>query len=221
MRSSSWPGRSAKGRSKQNGGRPRNKSESKYFHTALRLDEALIALLEEKDLEYITVKEICQRAGVNRSTFYLHYETVADLVNEAAEMVNQRFLSYFPQQKEEIFQSMDSRAQEDLILVTREYLLPYLRFIRDNKKVYRAAFRNPGGMQAEARYEGLKRHILHPILERFQVPEAHRPYYIAYYVEGIMAIVREWLRRDCADQVETVAEIIEACVRPKGGGYEP
>ena len=48
-----------------------NKSESKYFNTALRLDEALIELLEEKDLEYITVKEICQRAGVNRSTFYL------------------------------------------------------------------------------------------------------------------------------------------------------
>ena len=39
-----------------------NKSESKYFNTALRLDEALIELLEEKDLEYITVKEICQRA---------------------------------------------------------------------------------------------------------------------------------------------------------------
>lgn len=73
-----------------------NKSESKYFNTALRIDEALIALLEEKDLEYITVKEICQRAGVNRSTFYLHYDTVADLVNETAEMVNQRFLSYFP-----------------------------------------------------------------------------------------------------------------------------
>ena len=29
-----------------------NKSESKYFNTALRMDEALLALLEEKDLEY-------------------------------------------------------------------------------------------------------------------------------------------------------------------------
>ncbi len=64
-----------------------NKSESKYFHTALRLDEALIALLEEKDLEYITVKEICQRAGGNRSTFYLHYETVADRVETVAEII--------------------------------------------------------------------------------------------------------------------------------------
>lgn len=62
-----------------------NKSESKYFNTAAFMDEALIALLEVKDLEYITVKEICEKAGVNRSTFYLHYETIDDLANEAAE----------------------------------------------------------------------------------------------------------------------------------------
>lgn len=72
-----------------------NRSESKYFHTALLMDEALIALLEVKDLEYITVKEVCEKAGVNRSTFYLHYETLADLANEAMEVVNRRFQSYF------------------------------------------------------------------------------------------------------------------------------
>ena len=37
-------------------------------HAGLPLKKEIIALLEEKDLEYITVKEICRRAGVNRST---------------------------------------------------------------------------------------------------------------------------------------------------------
>ena len=69
-----------------------NEFNSKYFKTALRMDEALIALLEKKDLEYITVKEICEEADVNRSTFYLHYETVGDLVDETTEMINKRFL---------------------------------------------------------------------------------------------------------------------------------
>ena len=46
-----------------------NKSESKYFNTALCMDEALIALLEVKDLEYITVKEICEKAGYNLFLF--------------------------------------------------------------------------------------------------------------------------------------------------------
>ena len=53
-----------------------DRAKSKYFNTAARMDEALIELLEKKDFEYITVKEICEKAGVNRSTFYLHYETV-------------------------------------------------------------------------------------------------------------------------------------------------
>ncbi|MGO5097083.1 TetR/AcrR family transcriptional regulator [Agathobaculum sp. LCP25S3_E8] len=197
-----------------------NKSESKYFNTALRMDEALIALLEEKDLEYITVKEICHQAGVNRSTFYLHYETIADLVNETLEMIQRRFLSYFPQQEENVLGNISSREREELVLVTREYLLPYLRFIRDNKKIYRAAVRNPGSMQAYTRYVELKQRILSPILERFEIPANHCPYYIAYYVEGIAAIIKEWLQQDCADKVEMIDDIIESCVRPKNGSHE-
>lgn len=40
------------------------------------MDQALIDLLEAKPFAYITVKEICEKAGVNRSAFYLHYETI-------------------------------------------------------------------------------------------------------------------------------------------------
>lgn len=197
-----------------------NKSESKYFNTALRMDEALIELLEHKDLEYITVKELCQQAGVNRSTFYLHYDTISDLLNETMETINQRFLSYFSLRGENFPGEMESMELKDLVFVTREYLLPYLRFIRDNKKVYRAAFRNPNGMQVQARYGDLKQYILGPVLERFHIPEEHRPYYMAYYVEGIIAIIKEWLRQDCKDDVEMIANIIEACVRADRSGGE-
>lgn len=194
-----------------------NKSESKYFNTALCMDEALIALLERKDLEYVTVKEICEKAGVNRSTFYLHYETIADLVNEAMELVDRRFLSYFTQGENVFGDKMDGNELKDLILVTQEYLLPYLRFISDNKAVYRAAFRNPDGMQANLRYGNLKRNVLEPILKKFGVPTASWKYYIAYYIEGITAILKEWLNDDCSDPIETIAAIIEECVRPSSG----
>ena len=51
------------------------------------MDEAFILLLDKKDYEYITVKEICAKAGVNRSTFYLHYETINDLLEESLEFL--------------------------------------------------------------------------------------------------------------------------------------
>ena len=64
-----------------------NKNESKYFNTAIKMDKALITLLEKKDFEYITIKEICDTAGVNRSTFYLHYENTFDLLQETTKSV--------------------------------------------------------------------------------------------------------------------------------------
>ena len=51
-----------------------NKNENKYFNTAVKMDKALLLLLSKKDFEDITIKEICEAAEVNRSTFYLHYD---------------------------------------------------------------------------------------------------------------------------------------------------
>lgn len=76
-----------------------NRSESKYFNTARRMDDALLTLLEQKDFDYITVREICQTAQVNRSTFYLHYETMTDLLEEAVQQTLRDFyLAFAPQQ---------------------------------------------------------------------------------------------------------------------------
>lgn len=68
-----------------------NKSESKYFNTAEKMDKAFLDLLQRKDFSFITVKEICEKAGVNRSTFYLHYETVGDLLEESLEYMQKNF----------------------------------------------------------------------------------------------------------------------------------
>ena len=59
-----------------------NKNESKYFNTAVKMNMALIEILKTKPFEFITVSEICKKAGVNRSTFYLHYENTKDLLDE-------------------------------------------------------------------------------------------------------------------------------------------
>ena len=55
--------------------------------------EALLLLLEKKEYDVITVKEICKKAGVNRSTFYLHYNTKDDLLAETMKSINRRLLS--------------------------------------------------------------------------------------------------------------------------------
>ena len=79
-----------------------NKNESKYFNTAIKMDEALLSLLEKKDFAYITIKEICEVAGVNRSTFYLHYENTADLLKETTQYILDKHFSYYNIDKKDV-----------------------------------------------------------------------------------------------------------------------
>lgn len=191
-----------------------NKSESKYFNTALLMDNALISLLAVKNLEFITVKEICQKAGVNRSTFYLHYETVGDLLKEATENMYKKFFSVFDVNAPELIGNIAQKDPEDLIFITSDYLYPYLNFIKDNQKLFRASLRNPIALQSDIRFEELKKYVIEPILSRFDIPHKDHNYWITYYIHGTMAIIREWLTGDCHDSVEKVSEIIEKCIRP-------
>ena len=46
-----------------------NKSESKYYNTALLMDEALLLILEKKEYEYITVKEICEKEDMLKAVY--------------------------------------------------------------------------------------------------------------------------------------------------------
>ena len=173
-----------------------NKNESKYFNTAILFDEALIYLLENKDIEYITIKEICNKAGVNRSTFYLHYEN----------------MNYFNENTKEFIEKIKSSKLEDLKLIEKKYLTPYLSFIKENKKIFKASFNNPSGMKVNNKYNHLKYYILNPILDRFNIFEKEKGYLLTFYINGIMAIIKEWIDMDCKDSINDIEDIIIKCV---------
>lgn len=183
-----------------------NKSESKYFNTAIKMDKAFLDLLAEKDFEYITVKEICKRADVNRSTFYLHYETIADLLNESVEYISKDFQKYFS--KNDIISKINSLPLEELIFIKPDYIIPYLSYVKDNKKLFQTAVLLSGTLQFDKAYKRMFEYIFSPILMRFDIPENERQYTMAFYINGIIALIMEWLKNDCRESVEDIADII-------------
>ena len=50
--------------------------------TRRAIQKAFIELLREKPVEKITVKEIAERAEINKTTFYAHYETLDALTDQ-------------------------------------------------------------------------------------------------------------------------------------------
>lgn len=189
-----------------------NKNESKYFNTSVKMDKALIELLEKKDFEYITIKEICAAAGVNRSTFYLHYENTADLLGETTRYITDSFLSYFSSERKSIAHKFESCELNELVFISPEYLTPYLTFIRENQRVFKTSIKHLGSMNFDNVYQKMFKYVFNPVLTRFDFPEKDRPYILKFYLTGITAIVMEWLEKDCEDNIDSIIRIIIDCV---------
>ena len=66
----------------------------RFTRSALR--EALIDLILEKPLVSITVKDICARADINRSTFYLHFKDVTDILRTTEDEIIEHMREHTP-----------------------------------------------------------------------------------------------------------------------------
>lgn len=189
-----------------------NKNESKYFNTAVKMDKALITLLEKKSFEYITIREICETAGVNRSTFYLHYENTFDLLKETTVHITDSFFSCFPKDAPAITQQFQKCDLKELMFITPEYLTPYLTFIKENQRLFKTSIKQFGSMGFDIVYNNLLKEIFNPVLTRFGFPEKEKVYILKFYLMGITAIVMEWLDNNCADSIDFISKIIMDCI---------
>lgn len=192
---------------KRQGDENLNRSESKYFNTAVRIDEALIELLETQEFSYISVKSICEKAGVNRSTFYLHYENTSDLLAETLQYILDSFTSCFQTDAKSTIEKIQDAPIDKLHFLTEDYLVPYLEYIKKNRRIYQAAFENKA-YETDKKYSGLYTYILEPILGRFGFAEKDRKYVSAFYIRGIIGIVNEWVEDGCKEAVSEMASLI-------------
>ena len=75
------------------GGIMANKLDVRIVKSKDSLMTALVNLLLDKNLEDLTISEICQEADVNRNTFYSHYTTVRELFDEMKGKYMESFIS--------------------------------------------------------------------------------------------------------------------------------
>ena len=189
-----------------------NKNERKYFYTASLMNQALLQLLEKKDIELITVTEITKKAGVNRSTFYLHYENTFDLLQETTRYILDKHFAYYSSDAKGIADRFVNCELKDLVFITSEYLIPYLTFIKDNQRIFKVSIKQFNSLNMDEVYGRMFEYIFNPILERFHVPANERAYVMKFYLTGIFGIVMEWLDKNCSEDMATVIKIITDCV---------
>lgn len=83
------------------------------------LRDSLIELLYTKDISEVTVTELCKKADVNRSTFYSHYETLTQVLDD----IEGDFLSHIP-----FYDPLT------IAITTEQYFYQFISYIEKNPK---------------------------------------------------------------------------------------
>lgn len=186
-----------------------NKNENKYFQTAKKMDDALVFLLNKKDFNFITVKEICNVAKVNRSTFYLHYDNTRDLLDEVLNNLSKSFNEHF---KNKTISNIDSLNLNDLLLFNDSMIVPYLEFIKENKNVYKTVKDNPSLFSVHS-YMNYSLDIIYKIMDRFNIDKKLKDYYLTFYINGLSSLIMNWCNNDFDLSIEELTALIKGLIK--------
>lgn len=159
-----------------------------------RIQAAFAELLEERDLDHVTVSAICERAQLNRSTFYASYQDVYDLAERLGAWIEEQGAELFRKEREEGFNSND-----------------YLRIfehIYENQETYRLYFKLGLEKRVITRWDAR--------LAAEQHVDANVAYHAEFFRAGLNAIIRMWLMGGCRETPEEMNEVILSEYRGRG-----
>lgn len=154
---------------------------------------ALMDLLKEKgSVAKISVRELCDRAELNRSTFYAHYQEPNDLLIE----IEAELLDATEEHLKKIGAENDIGAHK--------YILSFLQYIRQNDKPFRALLIDSTDPEFRSRF--MQQSIIQFVDNlRIELPKELEQYIFSYILNGNTGIIIQWIRSDyAADENEIV-----------------
>ena len=151
--------------------------------TKKMIRDAYVELLETNPDKRLSITDICKRADINRSTFYMHYEDVNQLVGE----VEDEILNQIPYPEKGI----DGTAQKEQYL---ELLKGTFDYIRENKKTFIV-------LMSQLDTNDFKLKLISSVTERCKAlpicsDNLLSKYAYMYCINGVVGLLREWISDD-------------------------
>ncbi|WP_332631418.1 TetR/AcrR family transcriptional regulator [Halalkalibacter flavus] len=174
-----------------------SKIDRRIKYTQMVLKESFIKLMKEKPLTSITIKEVCELADINRSTFYSHYKDLYDLLHQIEDGIIEDM--------NETLSACNYTKNEEAIQMT-EKLLEYLV---KNRESCQTLFSEHGNPTFQKKVMSLAhRHSLKSLMaDRINLPY-NAEYLSLYIVNGSIHLVQHWLKNGLKEPPKEIAELL-------------
>lgn len=179
------------------------KEDRRVRRTRKLLTQALTELMQQKQIKEISVRELTERADMNRGTFYLYYKDIFDMLEQI---------------EDEMFQQLNAivalHENEDVTRQTMPILKDLFHFIQDHQEMCRLLLSPNGDMSFLHR---LNEVVREKCLHFYQVAEPNGTegdfdYRYSFMVFGCAGVIRAWVNRNCPESPDSMAEIVNRMI---------
>ena len=161
------------------------------------LTDALLKMLQEQSIHAISIRDLCEKAGINRTTFYHHYGSQYDLLNDTTN----RFLDQIAQQLAEADPEDRENVQERVILA--------FQYLEDNLSLSRLLLNSNADPSFADKLFALPKigDLLNASLKNCTDPR-RRQAIVSFAIHGSYHLLQEWINCEQRLPVQKQAGII-------------
>jgi AcrR family transcriptional regulator len=171
-------------------------TDARMVRTRAAMRKALLALLERKQLDQITVRDIAAEAKIGYATFFRHHESKWELLKDVAEEEISRLMA----------QGMPLLVADD----TRGSALALCKYVREHRALWSALL--TGGAAGAMREEFIRQAMQQGAAQVQKSPWLPVELGAIHGVSATVEILAWWLRQPDAFSVERIAEIVDRLV---------
>lgn len=154
-----------------------------------KIEKTFIQLIQTKEINQISVTDICKLSHINRSTFYANYIDIFDLVNKIEEKMMSEFFDLYSDERQ-----------------TRTHSYNFLKLfthIKENQLFYKTYFK----LNLDSNYNIFR--IDDAEVAKYCATPDFLDYHIEFFKAGLNAIIKKWLYNGCKETPEEINSIIK------------
>lgn len=172
------------------------KANLKVINTKRKLSKSLISLLTSKSITEIDVSELCEKAGINRTTFYKHYASLYHLLDE--------LIVQFFKRIETLFLSLSSGEN------TTSKVAYLLKYLKQNREFVTIIMNNNSFSSISERLIQLNFicNLINTNIQYRKNDYVNEDYYVDFIISGWIAAIRRWVNENCNLDVNTLARLL-------------
>jgi AcrR family transcriptional regulator len=174
--------------------------DRRVLKTKASLRDAMLALMAERGWDEMTIQEICDKANVGRSTFYVHYQSKDELLLEGLNEL-----------RDMIAAGPARTAAEEGSGI--HFLAGLLDHIDQQRGVFKAAIGRRSGHGVARRFRKMVFQLVEIELKRRRHPAAKKPWVAMFVAGGIVEAMAWWVDAPAPPSIEAMQRELDALVQ--------